>query len=852
MNKYTLRYAATFLVMLLALSACIKERPDNSLDLPEGTKAIELRIRAQNQATGSTFRSAATGTTTRAYGSEPGDKYESVYSTDLKENIIDNVEVFLFKTDGTLKKRFSGSQLKKEGNENSATLRMLIPNSEVAQYEGQNFSVVVVANATSTIPTDIALLTELQALIQQTAGINGVPGTPQTKFLMDGAIDTQTIQWGANFTYTVPGELPLRRALAKVRLRIKNVDVDVTENGQTVPYEMVELPKVKLVHYTEKTSLTQGAPYQTQSSEWKTSDYRTMDWYTFPDKINDTDPANPNRFLSANLPFYTYENDWTDDSAHETYLIVEITFRAKDPVTGEYGENKPYYYRIPVNYRLPLPGMNDEEKAGLYKVQRNHLYDIVSSIGILGSEDEGEPFEVDAFVAVQPWNEPDEIDGSIRNAHFLVVKELQPLMPNMSTRQVGYLSDLPIQPKSETTNEIEITKTVFEYYDQKGEHMVFTDDGTNVVVTKNGTHFHTYSYGQTYTGFTEPFTKFGGAKVTFDETNPQNKKLTIEHDVPTNYVPYEIYFRVQHVPVAGESGKPLYKDVHVTQYPPKYITGTKSPGYKPNEGEQGRPYADFRFHDRIGSWSGDTGTSYSGTQKNDVFYKVTTVVNAGDEKIGDPTYDGRTRTDDESNQLISPEFIIASQHGLSNNATPQYGSDEKFTPMWQSQVRYGAYYGPYSTHFEDKSPYYDPWESNYEVNDNRQDGYRTYRNADDRCYNYFEGEYGTDGDYVEHYVERYVEYYHLGQYFTRPVYKERSVKKVFKYQGRWRIPTAAELKYIDKIQDDRRSAVKSLLFGQYYWTAQRDQAYNFTSNQLDGSQTGASVRCIFDTYKVND
>lgn len=852
MNKYTLRYAATFLVMLLALSACIKERPDSLLDLPKGTKAIELSIRAQNQAAGSTFRSAATGATTRVYGSEPGDRYEGVYNTDLKENIIDNVEVFLFNTtDGTLKKRFSGTDLQKTGNESSATLRMLIPNSEVAQYEGQNFSVVAVANATITIPTSITSLSALQALVQETTTINGT--APQAKFLMDGSINTQTINWGTSSTYTVPGELPLRRALAKVRLRIKNIDVDVTENGQTVHYEMVGQPKVKLVHYTEKTSLLQGKPYEVKPNEWKTSQYREMTSHIFPDKVNDTNTSNPNSFLSANLPFYTYENDWTNDSSRETYLMVEITFRAKNQ-TGVYGENKAYYYRIPVNYRIALPGMNETEKAGLHKVQRNHLYDIVSSIGILGSEDEGEPFEVDAFVAVQPWNEPDETDGSIRNAHFLVVKELNPLMPNMNTRQVGYLSDLPIQPITPGGNEIQITKTVFEYYDQAGDHLVFTDNGTNVVVTRNDVNDGTYQYGQTYTGFTEPFTKFGGAKVIFDETSPQNKRLTIMHDVPTNYVPYEIYFRVQHVSVAGESGTPLYKDVHVTQIPPKYITGTKSPGYKPNEGETG-PYADFRFHDRIGSWISATGTSYSGTQKNDVFYKVTTVVNAGTEKIGDPTdADGRTRRDAESNQLISPEFIIASQHGLTNTITPQYGHAEYFDPMWQSQVRYGAYYGPYSRHFEDKLPYYDPEESDYTFDDNRQDGYRAYSNADDRCYNYFEGEYGVDGDYVEHYVERYVEYYdyYLEQYFTTPVYNQRTVKKVFKYKGRWRIPTVAELEYIDKIQDDRRSAVKSLLFGQYYWTAQTDQAYNFTSNQLDGSQTGAAVRCVFDTYKVND
>lgn len=840
MNKYTLRYAATFLVILLALSACIKERPDSLLDLPKGTKAIELSIRAQNQAAGSTFRSAAIGATTRVYGSEPGDRYEGVYNTDLKENIIDNVEVFLFNTtDGTLKKRFSGTDLQKTGNESSATLRMLIPNSEVAQYEGQNFSVVAVANATITIPTSITSLSALQALVQETTTINGT--APQAKFLMDGSINTQTINWGTSSTYTVPGELPLRRALAKVRLRIKNIDVDVTENGQTVHYEMVGQPKVKLVHYTEQTSLLQGKPYEVKPNEWKTSQYREMTSHIFPDKVNDTNTSNPNSFLSANLPFYTYENDWTNDSSRETYLMVEITFRAKKQ-TGVYGENKAYYYRIPVNYRIALPGMNETEKAGLHKVQRNHLYDIVSSIGILGSEDEGEPFEVDAFVAVRPWNEPDETDGSIRNAHFLVVKELNPLMPNMNTRHVGYLSDLPIQSMEGTTNEIKITKTEFEYYDQAGDKLVFTDDGNGVTLTKNGTFVGTYQYNETYSDF-PPFTRFGGAKVTFDETtNPLNKQLTITHDIPTNYVPYEIYFRVQHVSVEGEVGAPLHKDVHVTQIPPKYITGTKSPGYKPNEGETG-PYADFRFHDRIGVWNDATGTSYSGIQKNDVFYKVTTVVNAGDEKIGDPTdANGRTRRDAESNQLISPEFIIASQHGLANTTTPQYGDVSGFAPEWQPQVRYGANYGPYSTHFEDKSPYYDPEESRYTYDDNFQDGYRAYSNADDRCYNYFEGEYGMDGDYVEHYVE-YEEYYdyYLRRYFTGPVYKERIVKKVFKYKGRWRIPTVAELRYIDKIQDDRHSAVKSLLFGQYYWTAQTGMAYNFTSDQLDYQNRAAYV-----------
>lgn len=823
-------------MMLVMSSGCKHENSGIVPQLPEGVKSIELVVATTEHSERGVLRSVSDGTTiTRAYGAEEGDKYEGVYGTDLNENVIDNVEVFLFHTDGTLKKRFSGSDLQKEGREKSATLRMLIPNQDIAQYEGKKFRVVVVANATVNIPSAITRISDLQALVQETSDINAEPATPQSKFLMDGEVDSQTINWGGSVTYTVPTELQLRRALAKIRLRIKNIAVDVTENNQKVHYEMVGDPKVKLVHYVGKSSLLQGKPYEIKPGDWKSSEYRTMSSYSFPGMQNDATPDKPRTFLSAGLPFYAYENDWTDDSARETYLTLQITFKAKNPQTGVYGENKAYYYRIPINYRLPLADMTDEEKKGLYKAQRNYLYDIVSSIGVLGSEDEGEPFELEAFVAVQPWNEPDVVDGAIRNAHFLVVKELHPLMPNMNTREVRYLSDLALKPISAGSNEIKITQTVFEYYDQKGDHFVFKDNGTNVVATKNGGPYKTFTYGQSYSDF-PPFKKFGGAKVTFDESNPNDKKLIIKHDVPTNYVPYEIYFRVEHVKVSTEQGTPLYKDVHVTQYPPKYITGKKSPGYKPNSGDSG-PYADFRFHDLLGVANTDQASGNYGAQSNDVFYRVTTIVNSGTEKIGDPTDPTTEKTlrTPEANQLISPEFIIASQHGLANPESSQYGNKpikEYLTSFWNG-------FGPYSGKFQNVSPY-------YHTVKNPQDVYGGYKNAEDRCYNYFEGEYGTDGDYVEHYVER-------NYWGGNNGWKTRTISKKFKYQGRWRIPTAAELEYINDIQDAKGSAVKSLLFGQYYWTAQTGKAFNFNDNRLS-DQTGASIRCVFDTYKlkVND
>ena len=812
--KFKFLYIALFAGLSLFLHSCTNEDiPGGKQDLPDGMAAIELAVKVENQQTGGALRSTSTAMALRALPTEPGNKYDN----DLNENKIDNVEVFIFNADGTLKRRASNtSGVQKTGDELTTNLRILIPYGEIGQYEGSNFKIVVVANATVSIPT-INTLAELRQVIQETTDINK-PDTPQQKFLMDGEIESQTITWGNNVVYTVPGELPLRRAASKIRLRVKDININVTENASTVHYEMVGDPQVKLVHYTEKTSLLQNAPYAIQPADWKNAVYRPMVTKTFSDKVNDTDQNNPtNTFLAANVPFYAYENDWSEESEKETYLMVKLTLKAKD-ASGTYGDEKDYFYRIPVNYRMPVPGMADEEKAGLYKLQRNYLYDIVSSIGILGSEDEDEPIDVAAYVAVQPWNLPDVIDGSIRNAHYLVVKELNPLMPNMETREVGYLSDLPVT--------VTINKTSYTYYDAQGSKVVYVDNGTNVTITTtkvDGTSStQTLTYGTTYNGKT--ITKFDGTTVTADETDPLNKKLVIKHPVPTNYVPFEIDFTVTHVMPATEPGTPLSQKVHVTQYPPKYVTGAKSPGYKPNEGDTGRPYADFRFHNTLGA----------GGQINDVFYKITTVVNAGTEKIGDPTdANGRTKADAISNQLISPEFIIATQQGMSV-AVPQR-TDQ---PPYATSFTFTSGYGPYAR------PRYistDPYRRNTTTTNNN---YVAYTSAENRCDNYFEGEYGTNGTYTEYYrIE------------GSTAWQSRQVVKTFKYQGRWRLPTTAELAYIQKIQREPSSAVKYLLEGTNYWTAETGVTFTFTgtgAGEKKTGQTSGNVRCIFDTYKVND
>lgn len=104
-----------------------------------------------------------------------------------------------------------------------------------------------------------------------------------------------------------------------------------------------------------------------------------------------------------------------------------------------------------------------------------------------------------------------------------------------------------------------------------------------------------------------------------------------------------------------------------------------------------------------------------------------------------------------------------------------------------------------------------------------------------------------DGTYKEHYKNE------------RGKWESRNIYKTFKYKGRWRIPTKAELKYIEGIQANEHSAVKSLLWGSYYWTAQTGVAYKFSNayqstpaEEAYNPKEGAYIRCVFDTYKVSE
>lgn len=142
-------------------------------------------------------------------------------------------------------------------------------------------------------------------------------------------------------------EIPviLKRAAAKIRISLNYV------NGYT-PLEN-NIPYKKLMNYAaDGAAIAQGTLV--------VSDLQSMSSFT---------EQNTGAGYNGQIILYSYANDWTKDTNRETYVLINVPVKNAEGTTTTQN-----YYRIPVNYRLPNGSTGQTES--LYKLERNHLYDI--------------------------------------------------------------------------------------------------------------------------------------------------------------------------------------------------------------------------------------------------------------------------------------------------------------------------------------------------------------------------------------------------------------------------------------------------------------------------------------------
>lgn len=365
-------------------------------------------------------------------------------------------------------------------------------------------------------------------------------------------------------------------------------------------------------------------------------------------------------------------------------------------------------------YRIPI-----NNRLGESSLERNSLYEITVNINELGNTTPELPFEVvSASVEVKPWETVDIIHATISKPNYLVVKENYVLMPNVTEAKIEYISNSNVRLIATSL------KATFTAYNSSGNPVNGTPSPANM------------------------------PKVTFIEEGGK-KYIKVTSPIPTNFVPLNIKFSV-----INEGG--LVADVELDQYPLRYVTARRSTG---------SPYK---------------GTETDGAgQSNYNLFRITTVIGekplpgaSVGSVIGDPVDPadplGKTMNTNEANNIISPQFIIASKYGVS-------------------------------------------YPRRFDVDQTDWLGRITGESAQKRCSKYYEDEYGPG--------------------------RAKG--------GRWRLPTRAELEYIQALQRNPNSAVKSLLEGDKYWSGKSYYYYNFNNGSwTNGSdRTEAYIRCVYDIYK---
>ena len=378
--KQTTLYILILLSALLA--ACTADDLPDTGTTPNGGS---LRI---------AYRVAGTDVQTKA-DTEPG--------TDaLNENKVTRLDFFAFQSNGSLLAYIPLTDVPDDSPSDSY-VPLAIEEDELSLDDVQSNtggSYYLVANCPSV--ANITTLAALQAALTQSTDPALITDgtTPPNAFVMDA----QAIPAASGKDITL--QFDLRRAAAKIRLNI---------DGSVLPRA------IQLIHYADQAYVASG-----------TTDYACTLQSTAETGITITYPLRETGSEgTGGYVFYSYPNDWfntslftpnadgiwtcNDDGLHngepvleerQTYLLLKARYNSTD-----------YYYRIPVNSRLPqfsdkptFTSAEVQQVHDLCRLKRNHLYAISATIdGPGGTLDD--PVVPKYTITINDWENGRPDDG---------------------------------------------------------------------------------------------------------------------------------------------------------------------------------------------------------------------------------------------------------------------------------------------------------------------------------------------------------------------------------------------------------------------------------------------------------
>lgn len=298
-------------------------------------------------------------------------------SEDLNENLINRLDLFVFKPDGSRVKQVTFTEDVKGSSPTTDYKHKELTSNELTRSDIDGNKLYLVANLENW--GNINNLADLQkATINQAAFQHN---QKQDAFVMDAKMPERQVTAGK-----IHLKFQLKRALAKIRLSVKDA------NGNAVDPTKYAC---QLVNYAADGSIIE---------EGTCADNKLTKAAAV---------ATPDLKVEGKAVFYSYANSWIDkdkkpyeeepiDVSKQTYILLKAKFNNKD-----------YFYKVPVNKRLYED--NDEATADgkpnwanfepLYRLDRNTIYDVTAKVDREGGDTPENPATLYVNPIVSDWDD---------------------------------------------------------------------------------------------------------------------------------------------------------------------------------------------------------------------------------------------------------------------------------------------------------------------------------------------------------------------------------------------------------------------------------------------------------------
>lgn len=334
---------------------------------------------------------------------------EDGWDNGWNENKVTRIDLFVFNNDAdkTLFKHVSSTEILDEKAQTEQTFEQdKLTYNDIANGDYIYYMVANCDFDDNGIVEGVFTLDDLKEKLTPNLTFN----QQQTSFAMDGMIENTPDPTDNTITLS----FKLERAAVKIRLSVFGV------NDESI----IDECSFRLHNYVSDGTyvLTESEKYCINTGQLHQDMPQYQDWNsTSILKYHDTE-KNIDKAI-----FYSYPNDWFDESLLEDGIFKNPEIYAKDDLIDEtkqtyimvaYENNA---YKIPVNFSIAND--NDkyfedtdagkaEEKAYIkeirdkyYCIKRNHIYNIKAKINV-----ETKTINVKREILVNAWNEKEEMD----------------------------------------------------------------------------------------------------------------------------------------------------------------------------------------------------------------------------------------------------------------------------------------------------------------------------------------------------------------------------------------------------------------------------------------------------------